>query len=244
MAQRFVTPEAVAVERELAGLGSRFAAALLDILIQIAIFAAVGIGLAAARPGPDTVVVVVLVTWVALLWVYPIAFETGLGGQTPGKRAARIRVVRSDGRPVSFLPVLVRNLLRIVDLLPSMYAVGAVLILVTPRGQRLGDLAAGTVVVYETPVPEPQELAFEHGPDRERLTRGMDVGTLTPQEYSVVRSFLLRRGGLDPAARAGLADRLADGLRRRVGAPEGRESSEAFLEAVAGAYRERWGSGP
>ena len=84
-----------------------------------------------------------------LLWGYFIFFELTWNGQTPGKRAAGVRVLTSRGEPVTLVHTLVRNVLRIVDALPSFYMVGVISILVTRRSQRLGDLAAGTVVVRE-----------------------------------------------------------------------------------------------
>jgi uncharacterized RDD family membrane protein YckC len=240
MREGFVTPEAVVLEADLAGLGSRFMAALLDGVIQ---FGAVVItSLVAVATQSEAGLVVNYVTVFLMLLGYPIVLETATRGRSVGKMSARIRVVRTDGRPVTFPVVLVRNLLRLVDILPAAYAVGVVSILVTKRGQRLGDLAAGTVVVYDVPAPPPQQLLLEESPDRDRATRGMDPASLTPQEYAVVRSFLLRRHTLDPAARVRLAADLKAKLNARVGSAAHDASPETFLEAVATAYRDRHGA--
>ena len=235
----FVTPEAVMLEADLAGLGSRFMAALLDAVIQFGAVLIAGLVLAATQS--ETALVVNLVTGFLVIFGYPIVLETATRGKTVGKMAARIRVVRTDGQPVTFPVVLVRNLLRLVDILPTAYAVGVVSILVTKHGQRLGDLAAGTVMVYDVPAPLPQQLHLGESPDRDRATRGMDPAGLTPQEYALVRSFLLRRYSLDPAARMRLATDLKARLNDRVGSDAAGASPETFLEAVATAYRNRHG---
>ncbi len=233
-----VTPEAVALETDVAGLGSRFMAALLDAVIQggVVIVAV----MASAPLGIDTVLIVVSVASFSMLFIYPTVMEAGTRGKTVGKMAARIRVVQVDGRPITLASALVRNLLRLVDLLPAVYAVGATSIFVTKRAQRLGDLAAGTVVVYDAPAPVPQELRLPESPGRDRMAREVDVAGLTSEEYSLVRSFLLRRESLRPEARARLAADLASRLRPRIGAPGSGEDPETLLEAVAEAYRGRW----
>jgi uncharacterized RDD family membrane protein YckC len=234
----FVTPEAVVLERDLAGLGTRFIGALVDGLLTTGVLL---LALAATSAASlDVTVIVLSVTSFGLLFVYPTVMEVATQGRTLGKMAARTRVIQADGRPVTFLPVLVRNLLRLVDVLPGMYGVGAVAILVTKRGQRLGDLAAGTIVVYEAPSRPPDQLALTPTEDVERARRGMDVGGLTSAEYGLVRSFLLRRDGLDPAARASLAADLHGRLVERIGTADPDAPPEAFLEAVATAYRDRF----
>ena len=89
------------------------------------------------------------VTFFSLLFVYPLAFELAAGGRTPGKRWSSLRVVCDNGSPVTFRASALRNLLRLVDMLPGLYLVGAIAIFATRSNQRLGDLAAGTIVVRE-----------------------------------------------------------------------------------------------
>ncbi|HET9771454.1 MAG TPA: RDD family protein, partial [Acidimicrobiia bacterium] len=170
-----------------------------------------------------------------LVWSgYDVAFETLASGRTPGKRVAGLRVVRLGGEPVGFLTSAVRNLLRLVDMQPGLlYAVGAVTILFSRRNQRLGDLAAGTLVVRErrAPLPAPRPPV----PDFAVADRyaAWDVSAVTSFELVTVRRFLERRGQLDPAARARLGWDLAERLRPKVaGAPPGLHP-EHFLEAVA-----------
>lgn len=240
---RSVTPEAVEVSLDIAGLGSRAIAWLLDTLIQLALLIPLGIalGVALAAVGPDATAVLVLFSllYFLVLWGYYPFFETVWNGQTPGKRAQRLRVVRTDGQPVTFAPVMVRNLVRIVDVLVLPF-LGVVSMLVTRRSQRLGDLAAGTMVVREHRAPVPEALDLQHlVPARPDLP-GVDATGLTEREYDVVRSFLLRRDSLDPAARRALARRLVSMVRDRVGGPPANLDDEALLEAVARSYRDRF----
>jgi len=235
-----VTPEAVGVEADFAGLGSRLLAAVIDGLIQGAFLLVLALGVATSDLGLDATVVLLVIGVFVTIWVYPIVFEAAWAGQTPGKRAGKIRVLRTDGQPVRLPAVLVRNLLRIVDLLPGVYALGSVLILTTRRAQRLGDLAAGTIVVHETPAPAPQPILRMDQAGGASLAPSIDVVALTPQEYALARSFLARRDAMTPEGRARVAVEIAARLRERVGADPA-ASAEAVLEAIVVASRERPG---
>jgi hypothetical protein len=114
---------------------------------------------------------------------------------------------------------------------------------VTKRSQRLGDLAAGTVVVRERRAPLPQELVLNTRPEV-GAALPVDAAAIGERDYDVVRSFLQRRGSLEEPARAALARQVADAVRHRLGVTSGRDvSDEAFLESVAHAYRQRF-AGP
>lgn len=236
-----VTPEAVPLALDLAGLGSRMIATLIDGAIQFGIFFGVALFLAGTGIRGIPAFVLVIVVVFLLFWGYFIAFEGLWDGRTPGKRAQRLRVVRVDGQPVGWTNVVVRNLLRVVDLLPGNYAVGAMFMLLGRRSQRLGDLAAGTLVVRERKPEVPTPLRL----DATGATgRGLDAAGLGEREYALLRSFLERRPTLDPAARRDLAAQVAAAIRPHVAHaaqapwPGG---DEAFLEAVALAYRSRFG---
>jgi len=153
---RFVaaTPEGVSLEFVLAGLGSRFLAVLLDLLIQAAAIAVIvlalvkSIGFSTPTRGYVTSGAISLVG-VLLILGYFVLFESLNDGRTPGKAMTGLRVVRVTGGPVGVRASLLRNVVRLVDWLPSLYAVGAILILATRNHQRLGDMLAGTLVVRE-----------------------------------------------------------------------------------------------
>ena len=241
-ADRTVTPEAVAIERDVAGLGSRLIAVLFDSLIQsaagLALVMAFNVG-GGVRGTAETVVFLVLL-FLIVLGYFPL-FEGLWNGRTPGKRLQRLRVVRTDGQPVTWTSVLVRNALRLVDILPTYYMVGAITILLTKRSQRLGDLAAGTIVVRERPTPAPVSIGavgWTHGIP----PPGIDTSGLTEREYDLIRSFLERRDRLQPGPRAALAAQVAGVVRPRV--PAAPLGDEALLEAIAASYRIRFGSQP
>ena len=238
------TPEGVEIELVLAGLGSRLLGALVDFAVQGAVlFALILLGSAAGLAG-DTggglVGMLVVVSMFLTLFGYHVLFETLASGRTPGKRVAGLRVVRQGGEPPGFLTAAIRNLLRLVDMIPGFYAVGAVFVLLTRRHQRLGDLAAGTLVVRERRPGAPQPVIPVAG-DWAAADRhaAWDVSGITQSEVATVRRFLERRSGLDPAARQHLARELTSRLRPRVpGAPDW-SSDEDFLEALAAAKAAR-----
>jgi uncharacterized RDD family membrane protein YckC len=228
------TPEGVDLELTLAGVGSRFVSALVDFLLQIALLAGVtGVGAAVGAFGNGFGSAVVLVASFLVFAAYDVLFEVFASGRTPGKRLNGLRVARIDGSPVTFFTSAIRNVLRLVDLLPGMYLVGIVTILVTRRNQRLGDVAAGTLVVRErTQHPSLQEL---RAPQPVPSTNTWDATAVTADELAAVRSFLARRYELTNEARYRLAVDLAGALRPKVvGAPENL-GSEVFLEKLAAA---------
>jgi uncharacterized RDD family membrane protein YckC len=239
------TPEGVELELVLAGVGSRLVATLLDLIIMgTVLFALWIVGFATAAPseGGGVLGAVVIVLTFLVVFGYDVAFETLASGRTPGKRAAGLRVVRLGGEPPGFLAAAVRNLLRLVDLLPAFYATGVLCILVTARNQRLGDLAAGTLVVRErrpalaSTGAAPSWAVDHHTADR---LAAWDVSAITPFELVTVRRFLERRHDLQPHARTHLAWDLAGRLRPKViGAPE-TMSPEEFLENLARAKSSR-----
>jgi uncharacterized RDD family membrane protein YckC len=232
------TPEGLTVTVPLAGVGSRFVSAGIDFTIQILLTGAAAVVFLALGVGGALGAGLFAIAVFAVFFVYDVAFEVLAGGRTPGKRWTGLRVVRSGGQPVGFVASSIRNILRLVDFLPSVYLVGIVSILVTRHNQRLGDLAADTVVaraprgtvrVLEARPPEPLPAALA----------AWDVSGVTPEELSAVRSFLERRSSLDAGARQTLARSLAARLRARVGGVSDSDpaadaaNDEAFLERVA-----------
>jgi uncharacterized RDD family membrane protein YckC len=239
---RFETPERVALHLELAGLGARAFAYLLDVL---AIFLLWVLGLILHSISGDLLRELQALTWAGQLlavaavlltgWGWDVAWEVLAAGRTPGKRALGLRVVRADGGPVGLAESLVRNLLRAVEV-PLGYAPGVLAIALGPRRQRLGDLVAGTLVVRERRVDLSRYALAAAPPDpRHAFLRGRAGALLAADEFERLADFLARRPGLDPEARARVAARLAAALARRAGAPPPAEP-ERFLEALAAAY--------
>jgi hypothetical protein len=160
---------------------------------------------------------------------YFIFFELLMRGQTPGKKAMRIRVIRDDGTPVTASDVLVRNILRVVDFLPFAYALGAVVMFPNPLCKRLGDLAAGTIVVKEG------QLDYRANADKKRQPEPVAVAAanaeLTAEERRMITGFLQRRAELLPDARRQLAERLAGPLHAKYAGHYG--DAESYLERLA-----------
>jgi uncharacterized RDD family membrane protein YckC len=240
------TPEGVELALDLAGLGSRFTAGIIDLAIKTVVV--IGLLLLATRLS-GLVATIALAVLPLLVYIgYDILFETLGAGRTPGKRATGLRVLRADGGAEDGVASLIRNVLRLIDGLPLSYVPGIVSILVTKRNQRLGDLAAGTIVVRERrggrragePGAEPRFLPPLA--ERERAAPagpvGYDRGGLTDADAGAVRAFLDRRDGLDAVARRDVAARLADALRPKVAGPFDGLDAERFLEALDAARRE------
>mgnify|MGYP000167735024 CR=1 FL=1 len=226
---RIDTPESVDLALQPVGLGSRFLAAVIDALIQYGVVAAL---LLVAVPALSlstlideafetfefTFLSILLLAIALLFFLYKLLFEAIWNGQTIGKRVAGIRVVQANGMPVTFLQVVIRNLLRIIDYLPSYYLIGSVCVLATRRRQRLGDLAAGTVVVRDRPAElpvVPDSLSHTPATDLNRLRE--HVLRLSEQDLLAARGYWQRRMQLDGASRARVAARVAEGLAVRMG---------------------------
>jgi uncharacterized RDD family membrane protein YckC len=251
---RFVaaTPEGVSLEFVLAGLGSRFVAVLLDLVIQVVAIGIVvavvlnTIGLSTSTRLYLSIGVISLSGFLLILG-YFVLFESLNAGRSPGKAMTGLRVVLVTGGPVGARASLLRNVARFADWLPSWYIVGAILILVTSNHQRLGDMLAGTLVVRErTAVSRLRAgTAWDHQAQWEATAPGWGgQGTLPPQlahwdvtnvsaeELAVVHRFLSGRAGYTAEARAGLATDLASRLWPRVAGPTGPMDAEDFLEGV------------
>ncbi|MEN0039114.1 MAG: RDD family protein [Cellvibrio sp.] len=146
--QSLETPEGALLPLTPAGFGVRILAQLLDILIRFGITAVIFIILSLL--GGMGVGIALILTFL-LEWFYPVFFEVTRQGRTPGKKWMGIRVVNDDGTPITFGPSLLRNLLRVVDFLPMLYLTGIIASLCNRQFKRLGDLAAGSMVIYEAP---------------------------------------------------------------------------------------------
>lgn len=245
------TPEGVELEVDLGGLGSRFLAQMIDWVLTALVIAALAILLYAIGGGVATAVFLVLAF---LIWFgYDVLFEVLANGRTPGKRLCGLRVVRSGGQPIGFVASAVRNLMRLVDGPLTLYLGGIISVVVSKKNQRLGDMAADTLVVREPPAPEDapvweRESASTPPPPRAPWTGAgatngagdqWDVSAISQEEIAAVRQFLERRWTLEHEARRRLAWQLAEGLRPKVaGAPPELEG-EKLLERLAAAKAAR-----
>lgn len=231
-----VTPEAVVLQVEPAGLGSRAAAGIIDLLIQWPL--AFVLVFAVATVADAAWAIVLLMGLAAFLPVaYGGVFEGLWNGRTPGKRAVRLRVVATTGAPPTWQQVAIRNIFRVID---QYLLVGIVLLVFTPRSQRLGDLAASTVVVREGKEGAPPALALAPDAIRDALAHRLDTSAVGAREYALLRDFLLRRFELAPASRTEVAARLAGMLRSRVPlTPDEGIPDELLIEAVVVGVRRR-----
>lgn len=232
------TPEGVPLELTLAGLGSRFAAALIDYLIEgviiVALLVVLGYG-AGLGPGSNALADAAwFIGFFAIFWGYNIAFEVLNSGRTPGKALNGIRVVLESGAPEPFAASAVRNVMRVIDILPGTYLVGVVSILVTRRNQRVGDLAAGTLVIRDRrAVPAEVRIPyFVEAP-------AWDTSAVDGQDLDAVVAFLARREDLESGARSQIAAELARRLRPKVGGAVTGERDEIFLERLVLSKRGR-----
>src|SRR3954463_14946318 len=229
-------PEGVEVELTLAGIGSRFIAGTIDLVIELLLLLACGLLL--SRLG-SVGAAVFAVVYFGVIFFYDVLFEVLAGGKTPGKRWTGLRVVRSGGHPITFVRSALRNILRLIDILPGFYAVGMTVIFISPRNQRIGDLAAGTHVVRDRHGDRPRgEAPAAYAPLGAGPAASWDVSAVSAEDVATVRAFLERRHALETGPRTAIASDLATRLRPRVGGAAG-ESDETFLALLVAATAAR-----
>lgn len=227
------TPEHVRLDYELAGVGSRVTAAVVDQLILAILALAIIIVLSIAMPAlGGGAMIVWLVAWGIGSLGYYTFFEAFRQGQTPGKRHAGIRVVRDTGHAVTFGAAFVRNLLRLADMLPPPALTGFLFILFHPRSQRLGDLVAGTVVVRDRPDGVTESTTPSRLVDPLRPFEGTAlVGPpLADDEWRLLSAYVERAPELDASIRIRLQAQLATRFAERF--PLRPERDGAFIEAL------------
>jgi len=242
------TPEHVAVSYELAGIGSRVVAMFVDVVIQAAGLAVISLVLLWLSPVLERIIPGASLTgWILLASGmlihigYFIVFEIIWNGQTPGKRMTGIRVVRTNGTPIRAVDSFIRNIIRLVDLLPGFYSFGLISLFATKRMQRLGDLAAGTMVVKERTwdlADQPTESLTPSPPGATAAPTIRATGRLDANELAAVERFIERREELDPATRTRLAAQIANSLSPRFPhlPPDQTADAETFIEAIYRAY--------
>ncbi len=221
---RVDSPEQVRFEYRLAGPARRGVAYLIDLFIKVVVVLALslllligGYELESLRGWTAGLYAVVIFM---MEWGYFVLFESLTGGRTPGKRAMKLRVVKTGGYPINFMDALLRNLLRAADFLPSLYALGVLVMGLDARFRRLGDLVAGTMVVVEQP-SRLGTAAIELTPPArpEELATMPASALLRADEREALDLFVRRLDRLSPAradelaalALPSFADRLPEG---------------------------------
>ncbi|HEY0705229.1 MAG TPA: RDD family protein [Polyangia bacterium] len=229
------TPEQIGIEYELAGVGSRLLAALLDLLYMLVFLIAAVIAVIASLSSEErvarrvsenlarsevptaglsaTAAILLLLSVFLVQWGYYIISEMVTKGASPGKRALGLRVIRDNGLPIGFSQSLLRNLVRLVDFLPWGYGLGLIAVFVSSRSQRLGDLVAGTLVVRVDKSKSGAPGVFSATPTQDRGPRW-----LTPDERQLVERYFERRPNLLPEARIQVSNAIATPLRKRLAA--------------------------
>jgi uncharacterized RDD family membrane protein YckC len=254
------TPERVPLHFALASIGNRFLACAFDHTMQMLAIALVVMVLTwtgnlahfgdKLSDAPKWSLVLLILSVFVIWSSYFALFETFWNGQTPGKRLLKLRVIREDGRPVTFWEASARNLLRIFDMMPfPFYSIGLACVFVSPRDQRVGDFVAGTVVVREREAQAPSFAQVFNAPTSDVALRRSfkpvaftgDINLLTEREIEVVEAFLRRRWDLDEAPRQWMAWRVSIPILyklRPVFDPVG-FTYEGFLEELLHRYRAR-----
>ncbi len=256
------TPERVPLHFALASIGNRFLACAVDHLLQILLIIILAWAFAAIagfskvggifEDAPRWIKAVMILVIFLSIAGYFAFFEWTWNGQTPGKRLLKLRVIREDGRPITFWEAATRNLLRIFDMLPSFpfYSVGLICVFISPRDQRVGDFFAGTVVIREREAEAPTfEQVFTASATSDAAYRRWqqpasftaDLSSLNEKEIEVVEAFLRRRADLSDFPRQWMAWRVAMPIMYKLKPAYEMESFtyEGFLEELLHRYRQQ-----
>jgi uncharacterized RDD family membrane protein YckC len=239
------TPEQIALELPLAGIGSRFLALGIDTTIQVVLYLITALIFIFSMPvgssvflflprllGPAMAVFILF----AIYWGYFAIFETIWNGQTPGKRYAGIRVIKESGRPINSFEAIGRNLMRAVDGLPGVYGVGLVCMMCNRQSRRLGDFVAGTIVVHEKPT-EQVRPSWSTSSKPGGAVPGLEH--VTADELILIETYLHRRWELDDFVRAQTALQIADRIKKKTGLqPQPHQHVDDFLEETARKIRD------
>jgi uncharacterized RDD family membrane protein YckC len=243
-----VTGEAVALDLRIAQLPSRLVAAVIDLLAMALAYLALGAALyflGVDNLDPALAAAVGVVLAVAVFLAYPVAMETVTRGRSLGKLALGLRVVRDDGGPITFRHALVRGLVGLALERPGLFlgllgpALGMIVSMFSARGKRIGDMAAGTLVLQER-TPTRPAWAPTMPPPLAAWASTLDLAGLDDELALSVRQFLSRAGELTPAAREALAaDLVAEVRARTTPEPPPGAPGWAYLTAVLAERRRR-----
>ncbi|WP_010530891.1 RDD family protein [Lentibacillus jeotgali] len=226
------TPEFVSLNFKLAGLGSRSGAMIIDQLLLTAfnivtilfVVLVVQSGFSSFLAGSAVPLTILIMVIFAVYWGYFFVCEYFFGGKTLGKRLLGIRVIQDNGHSITLLSSLIRNLLRIIDMLPTAYFIGIIMVFFHSRHKRLGDMAAGTIVVHERRVKskgkyDPIEKEIEsRGLTKESLPIDTwALWSLGMKEWNLLKRYSERLLQLEDADRTDLTKRLAAALFPKIG---------------------------
>ncbi len=241
------TPEQIALELPLAGIGSRFLGLAIDTLLQWVLYFVIFLivlGVVWADPSIETlgryfkwlpasfIPAVVILLIFCIYWGYFAFFEIIWKGQTPGKKIAGIRVIHTSGRPINAYEAIGRNLLRAIDALPGMYGVGVICMMFNDQHRRLGDYVAGTVVIHDKrgqeAMPDLNTVALMprtspyDSPLRSESTSSVDaagskLAQITSEELVLIETFLQRRFDLAQIVRDDTAYKIATRITTKTG---------------------------
>jgi uncharacterized RDD family membrane protein YckC len=244
------TPESVELEFTLAGIGNRAYALIIDyivlglILIIFLVFWGFAAFFIVNNLGLKDIGIWLVAIQILLIFAiyvgYFVFFETLLQGQTPGKKFAKIRVIRDDGRSIRLQQAVLRALFRPVD---ELLFIGAFMIILSKQEKRLGDWVAGTLVIQDE-----EPVALANFPVSEaarifanRLPNLCDMSRLIPEDFAVIREYLQRREGMIESARKEVSCQLANRIKSIITLDKvpSEVTAEIFLEAVYLAYQER-----
>lgn len=247
------TPENILLDADIAGFGTRCIAAILDYLLLLAAMIIIGLLYLQSVPLRDrgeteTIAILVLIQFI-LIAFYHLFFEFIWNGQTPGKRWVGIRVVQANGLPATVSGILIRNLVRLFDFLPFFYAIGLLVMFASKHTQRLGDLAARTIVIRErrsltlNTVKEDLTVSYHYLTPIDPIPAHVQIDRLTDDDRRAIIDFLRRRYGLTERER--LARMLASRMFTKMDAEMSTltfytvQQAETLLEQIARAFEVR-----
>jgi uncharacterized RDD family membrane protein YckC len=235
------TPELIALELPLAGIGSRFLAFAIDSLLQtgasiIVLLTTKALSMWLGDLFNAIGATASILTAFCLYWGYFAFFEILWSGQTPGKRLVGIRVIKESGRPITALEGISRNVLRALDMLPVFYAVGLICMISNKRNKRVGDFVAGTVLVHDKKM---ESVSAVWNPGGLSSSVNLQSSKISPEMLLLIETYLNRRYELDASVRIKTAQQIASAIVDKTGVErEEGESDDAFLEAVARKVRD------
>ena len=238
------TPEQIHINYQKAGIGSRFYAALLDtLLLGLIVFVGTYVNINFISELGDVfgkwLGAVGSIILFAIFWGYYMVFEITTNGQSPGKRVLGLRVIKEGGYPITFVDSAIRNLVRVVDFLPVFYGAGLLVMLINKDWQRLGDLAAGTLVVKTSRVNlklagaslNASSSPINITPQENLYTSWIQLELVTESDFDMIREYLGRRPNLTSTRRFELARTLGSPIAKKMGG-EGTIRYDKFLEEV------------